>query len=372
MTGEWLTIEQACQQLDVSRPTLNKWRQQKKIKHLTVGGRIKLSKLDLINKIILPQPEHTAVQLSVDKIFNIDNLQTMAGVFDLRGLKRIDAYGIMQLLSAIKLYLNESDSRKIYLLSGEDPDLCSYLDAAMFFSEVRRGHQAQVFIHGPKLKTTSPDTWSILQPLHLVGYNGGEKKQLDHVTKQLLEAGFSDTLCGHVAWLVGELCDNAHAHSRRPCHFMIEGVDDWNQSTQVRSLLIAVGDAGIGIAQSLKNNKKYQCNSDAYLLLHAFVSKVTSSLHPRGKGLTDVLNIVKGRKSFLRINSQGLDAVFDFSKPKNNIHIHIDHNNIKPSHKGTSFALLLHDLPFDSSKLNKSSIQQTNKQIAIYQKENNL
>lgn len=365
MIDDWITLSQACQQLGVSRPMLNKLRQKHDIKQITVGSRKKLSKLDLINKIILTQVDAPHHQLCFDTDFNLDKLQTLSGVFDLRGITKIDAYGAMYLLCATKVYLNQCTEKKLYFIF-KDPDLCSYLDAIHFFRELRRDNRAQIFIHTCQFKTTSPDDWSVLQPLHLVGYRGGEKKQLDDLLTQLPTRGFSDVFCGHLGWLIGELCDNAQNHSTKPCYMMIEGISGQNIST--RRLLVAIGDAGIGIAQSLKQNQRYRNQSDAHLLLHAFVSKVTSSPYPRGKGLADVMNLVRSRKSFLRVNSQGHDVIFDFSNNTQTIALQKSCDGMLPIHRGTSFAIVLPDV----QKLTQFNPQQTDRDIAAYQKRYNL
>ena len=149
---------------------------------------------------------------------------------------------------------------------------------------------------------------------------------------------------------------------------MVEGLH--NSSSQARNLLITVGDAGIGIAQSLKENPKYKNKSAAYLLLHAFISKVTSSVQQRGKGLADVLALTRARRAWLRVNSQGQDAVFDFSNTQNPLTLHTPKNNVLPTHKGTSFAILLPDVP--DEQLGPLNPKQTDAQIAAYQKEQAL
>lgn len=341
MKDDWISLEEARTLLRVSRPTLNSYRHSKKLREIKFRGRIRLSKTDIIRKIILKSPIGDAISLTMFSKSDFNEIQPLSGVFDLRRFKAIDAYGVMTLLCAIKNHLKKDESNNVYLIL-DDSFGCSYLDAIGFFTEVSRAHQDRVFANEQDIVKRPQTRVTVILPIHLVGYRGAEKKILDELYDPLIKQGFSENYCGYIGWIVGELCDNAHTHSNGPCYLIIEALE--RSSTQTRFLSIALGDTGIGIPTSLKTNPKYSKVDDKILFPMAFQSEVSRmEVEPkRGKGLNDVVSVAKGNRSCLRVESNQYGLLFDFRQPEDQITL----SNSQPSISGTRFCLLLVDSEF--------------------------
>lgn len=342
MTDDWITIEEACSLLKVSRPTLNSYRTKKKLKQIRFRGRIVLSKTDIIKKVILPSLTDEQLDFTIFADFDFNQIQPIPGVFDLRKIIAIDPYGVMTLLCSIKYHLKENETNNVYLLL-DDSFACSFLDSIGFFTEVSRGHADRVFANYVNLKKRPQTRATIILPLHLIGYRGAEKKVLDRIYDPLLKQGFSEDYCGHIGWMIGELCDNAHSHSHGPCYLIIEAME--SKSTNTRYLSIAIGDTGIGIPSSLKTNLKYSNMNDKELLPFAFQSEVSRmEVEPkRGKGLNDIISIAKGNKSWLRVDSGTEGLFFDFRTGDN-----ITFVNSVVNCRGTRFCLVLIEAGFEN------------------------
>lgn len=337
-----ITLAEACKLLEISRPTLNSYRRKYRLRETEYGGKIRLSKTEIIQKIILPvRPSEADQTLSMRSYSSVEELQPLPGVYDLRKLKGIDAYGVMALLCSIKTYLKDNESNQAHLLLDGSP-LCSYLESIGFFSEVLRGNAGRVF-YNEDIKKWTQTRSAVILPLHLIGYRGAEKKILDELYDPLLKQGFTESYCGHIGWIIGELCDNAHTHSEGPCYLVIEALPV--TSTATRFLTIAVGDTGIGIPTSLRKNAKYSELPDEILLPMAFQSEVSRmEVEPkRGKGLNDVMAISKGNSSWLRAESCELGMSFDFRDGQDKIQF------TPPIVKtpGTRFCLVLIDGTFE-------------------------
>lgn len=337
-----ISISEACELLRVSRPTLNMYRRKYHLSEVRLGGKIRLSRAELIKKIILPAgdvPKDLFLTFISDS--QLSGLQPLVGVYDLRRIQGIDAYGVLALLCSIKAYLKESNENSVDLLVDGSP-FCSYLDSIGFFIEVERAHAGRVSWDASAVKKMNMSRFAVILPLHLVGYRGAEKKLLDDIYDPLLRQGFSENYCALIGWIIGELCDNAHTHSEGPCYLIIEALE--SESTLTRLLCIAIGDIGIGIPQSLKKNENYTEISENILFAMAFLSEVSRMevVPKRGKGLSDVLAISKGNSSWLRAESGSLGMKFDFRDGKNKIEY------IKPLAQapGTRFNLVLIDNEF--------------------------
>ncbi len=351
MNDDWISLAGACKLLGISRPTLNKLRTNKKLKEVRLSGKIRLSKLDILRKITLKLNQKKELfNLTIFGGFNADQIQPMPGIYDLRTIESIDAYGVMALLCSIKFHLKKNENNNVYLLLDASYP-CSYLDSIGFFTEVERTHKSRVFANLDAIKKYPQSSSTVILPLHLIGYRGAEKKILDQLYESLLTQGFSETYCGYIGWVIGELCDNAHTHSEGPCYLIIESLQ--RGSTETRFLLIAIGDTGIGIPASLQKNPKYQTTSSKRLLPMSFMSEVSrmEAEPSRGKGLSDVIAVGKGNDSWFRVDSNGFGVSFDFRKQEDQI------NYTKPivMAPGTRFCLVLID-----SELKKISRKETN------------
>jgi hypothetical protein len=348
----WITIKQACEFLRISRPTFDAYRRKYRLTQARVAGKIQFSKIEIIERIILLEGQNQELHsLTIFADFNIQMILPFPGIYDLRRIRDIDAYGVMALLCAIKGHLKQDTNNTVHLLA-DGSSCCSYLEAIGFFTEAERSHKGRVFCNYEVLKKRPQTRATVILPLHLVGYRGAEKKILDELYGPLLKQGFSEDYCGYIGWAIGELCDNAHTHSEGPCYLIIESL--LSESTATRYLAIAVGDTGIGIPASLKRNPLYGDVQDQILFPMAFQSGISRmEVEPkRGKGLNDIISISKGNSSWLRVESGDLGIVFDFRLPTDQIKF------ISPVilASGTRFCLVLIDSDFQS--ISRSTINQ--------------
>jgi excisionase family DNA binding protein len=337
-----ISIKEACTLLGVSRPTLNAYREKYRLSEIRLGGKIRLSKTEIIEKVMISAGNaEKNYSLTLPSDCNVREIQPLQGVYDLRRLQGVDAYGVLALLCSIKAHLKESESNSVSLLVDGAP-CCSYLESIGFFTEVERAHHTRVSYNSTALKARTSNRTTVILPLHLIGYRGAEKKILDELYDPLLKQGFSENYCGRIGWVIGELCDNAHTHSEGPCYLIIEGLE--SPSTATRYLTIAIGDIGIGIPASLKKNPRYSNTREIVLMPMAFQSEVSRmEVQPkRGKGLNDVIAISKGNSSWLRVESGNIGMMFDFTGGQNKIRF------VGPIAKtaGTRFGLVLIDSEF--------------------------
>ncbi len=358
---DWISIKNACELLKVSRPTLDVYRRKHRLREAKLGGKVCFSKTELIEKMILPVDWiHERFSLTLFEEYDICQIQPLVGVYDLRMIKAIDAFGVMALLCSIKSYLKNNENQSVHLILDGSP-FCSYLKSIGFFTEVERTHRDRVFCNYNALQKHIQSRQAVILPLHLIGYRGAEKKIMDELYDPLLKQGFSEDYCGHIGWIIGELCDNAHTHSEGPCYLIIEAFQESQRkamhtpSTTTRFLSIAIGDTGIGIPESLRKNQQYKSVKKNILLPLAFQSEVSRmEVEPkRGKGLNDVLGISKGNHSLVRVESGDLALLFDFRS-------HLEKIKFLPPSvhaTGTRFCLVLIDNKF--KKVSRESVDQT-------------
>lgn len=343
MNDDWISLKSACELLGVSRPTLNKIREEMNLREYRLSNRVLLSKLDIIKKVILNQKHHLVDrELLVTSPDELRHVQPIPGIYDLRKIKVIDAYGVMTLLCDIKHHLKENDRNRVYILVDKGY-ACSFLDSIGFFSEASRAHQDRVFANVKDIRHVEQSDSTVILPLHQIGYRGAEKKVLDRLYDPLLTQGFSEDYCGYIGWVIGELADNAHTHSQGgPCYLIIDSLP--GKPTDTRYLVIAIGDIGIGVPESLRNNPNYSALSEDKLLQMAFLSEVSRmDVEPkRGKGLNDVIGIAKGNGAWLRVESNGHGLFFDFGEGDD-----ISLATPPLSTSGTRFCLVLIDSSFE-------------------------
>lgn len=104
-----ITLKEACELLGVSRPTLNSYREKYRLSEVFFGGKIRLSKTEIIERIIL-QDEILVKDsnLTIHSDSDISQIQPLGGVYDLRRLRAIDAFGVLELLCSIKAIILHS------------------------------------------------------------------------------------------------------------------------------------------------------------------------------------------------------------------------------------------------------------------------
>lgn len=306
---EWISIQEACELLQVSRPTLNKYRADQKLREFNRGKRIYLSKLDLIEKILIPLTMISPTSFLIFDRCEVSDLISSNNIFDLRRISHIDGYGAMSLLCVIKDRFKEIGD-KVYLIVNDSLP-CQYLKVVGFFNELKRGGKT-VYVDEDLISdvTLPPET---ILPLQTLGYRGAEKKVLDHLYERLLNQGFSEDICGYLGWTIGELADNAHTHAGGPCFVTINSLEPKNPDDP-KFLQFTIGDIGGGIQNSIRKNSKYSDLADRDALLISFKAKVTSwdDEANRGKGLNDLISIAIGNRAWLRVDSNGDSVYFDF------------------------------------------------------------
>ena len=342
MANDWITIGEACQLLDISRPTLNIYRNKYKVRESNFKRKVLLSKTDLIKKVLLKNFPERKLDFTMPGQFEMSQLQPLTGVFDLRRFNKIDSYGVMNLLCLMRSFLEVDPNNRVHLiLDGSDP--CSYLDSMDFFSVLSRGCPERVISNQNDIIKRKSFCSMLVWPLSSIGYRGAEKKILEELFKDLLKQGFSENFCAYMGWVIGELCDNTHTHSRSFCYLFVEPL--MQKSSHTRILSVCVGDVGLGIQESLKSNPRYSKLMDTQAFVESFRSQTSRMEYKRGKGLNDVLAISKGNKSWLRVDSNGTSILFDFQK-KDMIQVT---PSIMPT-RGTRFHIVLFDSDFDNIK----------------------
>lgn len=305
-----ITITEACTLLSVSRPTFNKRRDTYQFNATKgKGRRLWFSRSEILAKVISPAGVLQLVDLLITEENPIHLLKLGDNIFDLRKIRAIDPYGVISLLCAI---LYAASKGVVYLLINGSL-IVKRLQAIGLFNEIERLHGGTVFWDKQMLQGPVPMVPETILPLTYVGYRGAERPVAAHLNRLLIQQGFSEEIGGYIAWIIGELADNAHTHGKGPCYLMAERVS-WKHDY----LAIAVGDVGMGIHNSLKGNPKYSALADRRAFLTAFKPGVSSwgDEHNRGRGLTDVLAIALANKSLLRVDSCGFGIGLTFPEDK--------------------------------------------------------
>jgi hypothetical protein len=323
MNRDLISIKEACKLLDVSRPTFNKYRDDYSFEEFSFRGRIFFSKIELIEKIILNSFTRKNIDLAFTAMNSnsIEQLFILDDIADLRGNIKLDAFGIISLLCMLKNKIKNQD-QKIYLLIDDTP-FCKHLSAVGFFRELERSSIGNI-IYNKKLPENEnlSGIETILFPLHLIGYRGAEKKVIETLYAALVKQGFSENLSGYLGWVIGELSDNCHTHSKSgPCYLMIEST--YSENISSKFLSVVIGDIGVGIHNSLRANTKYAYLSESEAFVTAFKSDVSSwpDEHKRGKGLNDILAIGIGNNAWIRAESCGIGFFANFSKDNNHFEL---------------------------------------------------
>jgi excisionase family DNA binding protein len=254
--GEYFTIDEVCELLGVSRPTLNAYRKKHDIDSVKVKGRVLLKKVDVLKLMHLPlRPEQTRIDLTVLSDFAVEAVEVAPGVFDLRRIGVIDPFGAICLLCYMR---NRIDQKQhVYMLIGRDSASFS-LHGMNFFGELTRVGSEYVHYDEHILEDVNPSNPEIITPLHLIGYRGGEKGLLDDIYARLRIQGFSENLCASLGWTLGELADNATTHAGGPCYFVLSSTVG-----PYKFLTLTIGDTGAGIPVTLKTNSSYADLSDS-------------------------------------------------------------------------------------------------------------
>lgn len=311
-----LSIARACELLGVSRPTFNEYRKRFRFKEVREGRRVFFFRTDVFSKTP-PKAVMSDKSLIVVNDCTVDELLVDDAVFDLRGIHLIDPHGVMSLLCSV---LGRAQEGKSVRLLVDDSFNTRRLHSLGFFHELERDAALDISWDKSQVVTSGASDPDVFLPIQYIRHRGGERRVAENLIRMLIKHGFSEEIGGSIGWIFGELSDNALTHSKGPCYlmcerFITEKKDDLNY------LVIAIADMGVGIHNSLRTNERYSRLDDKTALLTAFKSNVTcwDDEHKRGKGLTDVVKISLGNKSYFRVESTGLGFVLPWEKKAFNV-----------------------------------------------------
>jgi hypothetical protein len=338
MSDQYFTIKEVCRLLNISRPTLDSYRKKYGIENIVRKGQVLFKRTDVLEKLLFPmtdiQPE---VDLTVLTDTAVEELEVVSGVFDLRQIRAIDAFGAICLMCCLKSRIAKQEH--VYLLTGMS-SASFYLQGINFFQEIQRVNAEYLHYNAETLRDVALNNPEVIIPLHLIGYKGGEKSILDDIYASLRGQGYSEEMCASLGWTLGELADNATTHADGPCYFMLSSLVGPR-----KFLTLTIGDIGLGIPATLKTNEHYKYLDDYKAFISAFKSNVSSweDVHDRGKGLNDLLAIAKGNSSWVRAESNGMGVFFDFSKNTDVINF----KSAGTESMGTRYSMVLIDSEFN-------------------------
>lgn len=317
----YLTLQEACNILQVSRPTFNKIRKQKKLLELADGKRLRFLRTEIetlarTNKGAFTTPlaeDQTKIDLTVFSVDAISKIQSNETTFDFRRIRMFDPFGVLNLFCTI---LQTAKMGKKVFLELEDNFICNHLRNLGFFEALERENTGNVLCDTAVLKTNYDD---YLYPIGLtkITMRKQEAPVIEKINQLLKTQGFSESIGGYIGWIMGELVDNSMTHLVHngfvsDCYLLAQRYRFANSNSEC--LIIGVADVGPGIHATLKKNPKYESLTDAQAFLTAFKPKTSSwpDEYGRGKGLTDILGIAMGNKAVFRVESGNMNLRVDF------------------------------------------------------------
>jgi excisionase family DNA binding protein len=344
--GLYLTIAEACALLNVSRPTFNKIRKQRKFKELSVGKRVRflreeVLKLGEVSGPIKSIKQDERLEFTVFENHGLYDIETEKDTFDLRRIRNFDPWGVLTLFCSIVDLSRKGHGIK---LEVEDNFICNHLRSLGFFNELDKLAAGNIRWDKTALRTDYTD---FRYPIQLT--NIRIQKQEAPVVVRLIgllkQQGFSEDIGGYIGWIFGELVDNAtthlaHSSSLSDCYMLAQRFRF--QDDKSECLIIGVADNGPGIHATLRTNPKYSAYPDKDAFLSAFKPNVScwADEYGRGKGLTDILAIAMGNQSILRAES-GPNALYaDFKTSVRRVELK------ERNAGGTRFCLVLIDHAF--------------------------
>lgn len=345
--NKYLTIKEACEFLKISRPTFDKIRKEHKLRQFWFRKRPRFLMEDIVRigkptpvANITPDPR---VDLYVFPSGIAADLITTPHTYDLGKIRQYDPHGLLTLFSSIA---DETDKGHTVTLLVEDNFICNHLKELGFFQELEKKCGAEKIVWDREALKTSHTDFKYPVPLTNVRLRKEEAPYLERLIKLLRTQGFSEAFGGYVGWIYGELADNATTHLMQSsavsdCHLLAQRFKF--NSGPSECVIISIADIGPGIHGTLKRNPKYSNLSDKHAFLTAFKPNVSSwgDEHKRGKGLTDILTIAMGNKSYLRAESGQHVWTVDFRTGKNRL-------NVDPRlPSGTRISLVLIDHEFE-------------------------
>jgi excisionase family DNA binding protein len=354
-----LSVGEAAALLGVSRTTFNKIRKENSLSEVMVGKRARFYRDELLAALVRTQKDSVPTQISAiskktafptgkETILNIFSDQTVSqieiekNVFDLTTLKQIDPYGALSLLCTLVDRARGVD--KIQLIVN-DGLACQTLKAVHFFYQIENQCGSKVTWDSSVLAGQTFEDTNLLMPIRAIRAKGTERTLAEALIVLLRKQGFHDALGRGIAHIIGELADNAMTHSaqllsERICYVSAQRF----LYKQKNCIIVGIADPGNGIPTTLKTSPRYSHLTDQEALLQAFRPNVSSWEAKRGKGLADVLAIVLGNNSYLRVDSGPIGLWMDFHESANPlISFHAPLTDVT----GTRFGLILIDNHFE-------------------------
>ncbi len=338
---DWVTIEEACRRLSITRPTFLKLRKQENYKEIKIGRQIYIQWSEVISKVTtFVGGREVNVSVTKEDDAPIQHLKTAEeDTYDLRRIRTIDSIGIVSLLCHFLALSERAGSEQITLIVDNSYP-CKLLEAAGFFLQLQAA-QSNISWNQAALRGADLVESSVILPLTKIGYKGGERKSAELLADKMLQLGFGGDLSGYVAWVFGELGDNSLTHAKKaPCYLIArcDGIDN-------RYVDIAIGDTGVGIHSSLKSNPKHRYLSDSIAVFHAFMPKVSSwsDEHKRGLGLSDVFSIAMANGGVLRVEGGEHGFLMKFASKE----CQVQRKHVLTTVHGTRIGLLLVDRVFE-------------------------
>lgn len=345
--SDLITVNECCELLKISRPTLNQRRSELGLEEVSVGRNVFLKRAEVLNKLYTQQfPVKATVNLALlQQSFDITETLIDANTVDLRRINLIDPYGVISLFCYVLEKLKRQEN---FFFINQHTPITGYLNIVGFFKELIRKFPNLVHLDKSNLvEIDYPQDLlrKILLPLREITYKGQERKVTEELLMSLLKEGFSEDRAGYIGWIIGELSDNSLTHAKGACYIMVSRFIGNGSSGFIE---IAVGDVGVGVYESLRNNKKYKLLNNKQAFLKAFQSGVSSwpDEAERGKGLCDLLTIAYGNNGFVRADSNELGLFFNFGAGQRGVEFHQPLTAVK----GSRFSVILFEKDFKSSQ----------------------
>ncbi len=335
MESDLISIEEACENLGVSRPTFHNMRKSLDLTEYPFGKRVRFSWAEIQEKL---QKKRSAISridaVSVLEI-DLDEMLWVDNKIDLDRIANIDAFYTSGILCSVitRVRKNFEVELKSKLLLN-----ASYFNQQNLFTYLNKFGEGSILIDSRIITAEKRPAPEIILPITQIGFKGAEEKVTKSIFPILKQHGFSEDIGSYITWALGELADNSHTHGETKglCFISVERLIGQHNFLQINIL-----DLGVGIQTTLRKNEKYASLSDTQALLTAFKPNVSSwpEEHQRGKGLTDIFQIAMRCKSFLRVESNEEAFLFDFQS------VLTPMRKIKPSShiSGTRFSITLID-----------------------------
>lgn len=346
--GDIINAEDACELLNISRPTFKKYRQQFGLSEYRIRNRILFSKTEVLQKMYTQLlPIEKKLHFAVFSHNHFEELKINDSIYDLRKIDLIDGHGAISLVCHL---MSEIKSNRYVHLICDSSNV--FLKAMNFFGVLKQHFNSKIFWDEAAFESITVHDFRpmIKLPITRLGVVGSQNAITDDLIQSLNHQGYSRDICSYIGWAMGELTDNATTHAKvQPCFVYFEQFGE-----NKRYLQFTIGDIGIGIPVSLKQNVRHRHYKDEEALLISFKPNVSgrADAEQRGKGLTDVLKIAMECGSTLRVESNNLGFSLAFNAGRDNFNSHL------PLFKGNGTIISLLFIDGNFASLEREDVSQ--------------